>query len=122
MTLGERVKFFRIERGFSQAALGKIVGFHGNYMGRIENNLVNPSFKAVLVLCEAMDVSPNELAGWEIDRREDDIRERVRCEIIKAVGKVLSVDPREMIDGPEFEFDPDLRPVDKRKAKETALT
>jgi transcriptional regulator with XRE-family HTH domain len=61
MTIGERIKSLRKEKGWSQALLGQMVDLHVGHIGRYEKNKVKPSAKSIKKLAEAFGISINEL-------------------------------------------------------------
>lgn len=44
---------------------GESAGVHYNYLARVEKDLVKPSWEVIIRLCQALDVSPNDIAEWE---------------------------------------------------------
>ena len=58
MTLGERIKRSRLDRGMSQKALaGEQIT--RNMLSQIENGQATPSMKTLQYLAERLDVSPS---------------------------------------------------------------
>jgi DNA-binding XRE family transcriptional regulator len=58
---GRRVREARRQLGLSQEELGKRAGLHRTYIGHVERGEVNPSFKNVLLVAQALAVDPGEL-------------------------------------------------------------
>ena len=55
LTLKNRLKEARAERGLSQAQLAALVGVSRNTISSIETGQFNPTAKLALVLCIALD-------------------------------------------------------------------
>ena len=58
---GRNVARIRAERGFSQDKLAEKAEMDRTYLSGIERGVRNPSIKAVLKLCKALRVTPDEL-------------------------------------------------------------
>lgn len=64
---GRRVREARQKLGLSQEELGERAGLHRTYIGHVERGEVNPSFKNVLLVAQALAVDPGDLiAGLRI--------------------------------------------------------
>lgn len=55
LTLQNRLKEARAEKGLSQSALAELVGVSRNTISSIETGQFNPTAKLALVLCIALD-------------------------------------------------------------------
>ncbi len=55
LTLKNRLKAIRTEKGLSQGQLAEIVGVSRNTISSIETGQFNPTAKLALVLCIALD-------------------------------------------------------------------
>lgn len=55
LKLKNRLKEARLEKGFSQAQLAKLVGVSRNTISSIETGQFNPTAKLALILCVALD-------------------------------------------------------------------
>ncbi len=58
---GRRVREARRQLGLSQEELGERAGLHRTYIGHVERGEVNPSFKNVLLVAQALQVDPGDL-------------------------------------------------------------
>lgn len=58
---GRNVARIRAERGFSQDKLAEKAELDRTYLSGIERGVRNPGIKAVLKLCKALRVMPDEL-------------------------------------------------------------
>jgi putative transcriptional regulator len=55
LTLKNRLKDIRTEKGLSQAQLAQLVGVSRNTISSIETGQFNPTAKLALILCIALD-------------------------------------------------------------------
>ena len=55
LTLKNRLKEARTEKGFSQQQLADLVGVSRNTISSIETGQFNPTAKLALILCSALD-------------------------------------------------------------------
>lgn len=71
MTIGERIKITRENRGMSQESLGKFCGSGKQTIYKYENNIVSniPTDKLERI-ASALHVSPAYLMGWSVDPDE----------------------------------------------------
>ena len=66
MTIGDRIKLKRNEKGLSQRDLATIVGYsHHSTLARIESGSVDVSQKKIVQFAAALGVSVAYLMGWE---------------------------------------------------------
>lgn len=83
-TIGQRLAKIRREKGLSQDNLAEKAELSSNYLSHIENFRSIPSLETVLKLCDALDITPNELLLGIEDTQKDylqnDISEKIaRC-------------------------------------------
>ena len=65
LTLGQRVKIFRIEKGFTQQQLAKLIGFRSrSSIYKIEADMIDVTQSQLKALSNALGVSPSVLTGW----------------------------------------------------------
>lgn len=69
MTVGERIKALRKERGLSQNKLAKLAGIAQPTLSAIENTTKSPNIVTVGLIAAALGVTPNALLG---DTRKND--------------------------------------------------
>ena len=62
--IGHHVSHFRHERRLTQDQLAEKAGISKQFLGNIECGKSIPSVKTVLSLCDALDVSPNDLLNY----------------------------------------------------------
>ena len=59
--LAATIRRFRLERGFTQEDLAEYTGLSSRYIGNIEQGSRRPSADSILLLCQALGVTPNDL-------------------------------------------------------------
>lgn len=72
MSLGTTIKSLRIFRGYSQRKLAEKLDKSINTISNWEKDLSSPDLKTMKDLCEVLDVTPNELLGWETNQEYAD--------------------------------------------------
>ena len=72
MTIGERIKELRLEKGMSQEELGKLVGVQRAAINKYEKGLVvNLKREVIAKLATALGTTPTDLMGWtDEDKKE----------------------------------------------------
>jgi putative transcriptional regulator len=65
LTLKNRLKVARAEKGLSQSDLAQMVGVSRNTISSIETGQFNPTAKLALILCTALDKKFEELFYFE---------------------------------------------------------
>jgi transcriptional regulator with XRE-family HTH domain len=91
MTLGERLKQLRIEKGLTQEQLGKIVGLQKQAIWKYENgNVTNMKASSIKTLADFFGVSPSYLMGYTDVRQENTTEElsdgeRMILELFRAI-------------------------------------
>ena len=63
LTIGDNIRKFRKERGYSQEAFADIAGFSRSYYTEIETGKRNISILNLIKIMEALNVDPNEIIG-----------------------------------------------------------
>lgn len=61
----ENIKRFRKFRGLSQAELGEMIRRSKNVVSNWERGENEPDLDAIAAACKALDVTPNQIFGWE---------------------------------------------------------
>jgi transcriptional regulator with XRE-family HTH domain len=64
MKTGEKIRFLRTMRGYSQENMADMVGISRQAYGEIERGNSNPSPERVAQIAEKLGVSPNELEAF----------------------------------------------------------
>jgi transcriptional regulator with XRE-family HTH domain len=83
--LGNRIRSFRIERGFNLGQLAEMVGISASYLSTIERGLKKPSIPVLKQISEAFNVSPSLLI-----RTDDEIFTGSKMRFLRE-GRGLSV-------------------------------
>lgn len=58
---GSRIKFLRIQAGYSQEKLAELTGFHRTYIGLVENGKRNISLKNIEVFAKCFRIQISDL-------------------------------------------------------------
>ena len=59
--LAARIRQIRHERGMTQEQLAASAGLSTHYIGNIEQNVRRPSLTSILLICQALGATPNDL-------------------------------------------------------------
>lgn len=66
MAIGDKIKFAREKRDMTQEQVAKICKTTKQTIFKYENNIVtNIPYEKILLICEALDITPSYLFGWE---------------------------------------------------------
>ena len=80
--IGRRLAEIRKSRGWTQERLAEQTDLSNNYISNIENNRSIPSLETLVKLCEAIDITPNDvLLGSSVTSEQymnDILWERIR--------------------------------------------
>ncbi len=63
--LGNNIKKYRLEKGFSQENLALRAGIHPAYLGRLERGEKCPTLDTVFKICEALSVPVADIISFE---------------------------------------------------------
>lgn len=63
MTLGNKIKNYRAERGMTQIELAKKAGLSQSYLSELEKDKFNPTTPIIIGIAVALDVSVDGLLG-----------------------------------------------------------
>ena len=61
--IGERLRAYRLKKGWTLAQLAKRIGVTLQTIGKYERGVSSPDINVVIELCFALDITPNELCG-----------------------------------------------------------
>ncbi len=61
MTIGEKIKYARLQAGMSQKTLGNKLGISYQCIAQWENNLRRPKLENILKLAAALEIAPSDL-------------------------------------------------------------
>ncbi len=65
MNIGQNIKFYRDKLSMSQAKLSELTDMEPANINRIENGKVVPIIETLLKICNALEVTPNDLLAFE---------------------------------------------------------
>ena len=68
MTLGEKIKKLRTEKGISQEELGRLMDVHYTHVSRYERNQSTPSMEALKKLARVFKVSADYLLFDDVEK------------------------------------------------------
>ena len=60
ITMGERIKRLRLQKGYTQEELGKFIGVSRASINKIENGKSFPSMQIFFYICEYLKITPQE--------------------------------------------------------------
>lgn len=69
-TLGKRINITRKDRGITAEQLSEVCSINATYLRQIEGGTKVPSLPVFIVLCNALEISPNYLLQDELDTNE----------------------------------------------------
>ena len=75
--VGRRIKQFRVSKGYSLEAFGKIVGTRKSTISYWENGVNTPRGNCLLTLLEVMNTSLNELFYGDTEKDIQDLYEQI---------------------------------------------
>ena len=66
-TIGQKIKYYRQEKGYSNKKLSELSGIARGYIVELEGaKYLNPSLKVICQMCKALEVTPNDLIPKEM--------------------------------------------------------
>jgi transcriptional regulator with XRE-family HTH domain len=93
MTLGQRIRRLRQERGWSQAQLGLKLGAHQKQISGYERDVHVPSSELLIRIAEAFDVSLDYLVSGDKDASQRiEVADRELIRHMEAVDKLPEKD------------------------------
>lgn len=81
--IGEAIRSYREALGLSLTGLAADIGVSGSHLGRVERNLVNPSYEIVTKLCDRLGINILELG--DAGRQSRDVDEQLAV-FLKSTG------------------------------------
>ena len=74
MSIGKRIKEYRLKKGLTQTELGDMVGASKQTIYKYETEKINSSpYKTIVAIANALNVTPGFLMGWEEEKDIDTI-------------------------------------------------
>lgn len=98
MTIGDRIKEKRIEKGYSLRELAKVMGYHHSTIGKVENGLVDLPQSRIEQFAQVLGTTPAYLMGWEETQKKNDaladivVRLRTDSELFDVVQAICNLD------------------------------
>lgn len=111
-TIGDNIRSFRTFRGLSQKALGDKLGKSANVVSNWETGTHSPDLDTTEKLCQVLDVTPNELFGWETNLEYDRWLED-QTEILEELNKMS--EEKNALEARMAEYTERLRGLNKDK-------
>ena len=65
MTIGEKIKYFRIQKGMTQAKLAELSGIHPVSIRKYETNKMIPQSQQIDKIAETLEISSFAITGFE---------------------------------------------------------
>lgn len=95
MTIGERVRACRIEKGMTQTELAKKLGYKSkSSVAHIENGRDIPR-SMVVTLAGVLDTTPSHLMGWDVPTEQTDAP---RAQLLTAFDQLSAEGQQRVID------------------------
>lgn len=97
MTIGNKIKFYRNLRGYTQEELGKMIGLQGDRVRQYENGIRTPKADMLKKIADALDVDDAALSDINISSSEDimhilfELEDNYLIDIEKIDGKAVIV-------------------------------
>lgn len=66
--VGQELRFWRIQKGLSQEKLGFEASLHRTYISLIERGLKSPTISAIVRICTALEIAPDEFLKHVMQR------------------------------------------------------
>lgn len=85
--LGNNIKRFRLEKGFSQENLALRAGIHPAYLGRLERGEKCPTLDTVFKICEALSVPVADIISFSENENKSEGDKKTVKEIIEKLPK-----------------------------------
>ena len=62
--LGEKIRSFRLSKGYNQTEFANLIGKDQPSLNRLENGNVNPGYLYLLQIAKGLEISINELISY----------------------------------------------------------
>ena len=95
MTIGDKIRFYRTLRNYTQADLGKLVNLPGDRIRQYENDIRTPKADMLKAIADALDVDVAALSDINIKSEEDimhilfELEDNFSINIEKQNGKII---------------------------------
>lgn len=98
MTIGEKIRAVRLEKGFSQRELQQRSGVERNFISLVENNHRSPSFKTLVRIAEALGVSVGYITDYVEKTQNDENKQTAKISYVRTLKEILD----DFESGPDF--------------------
>lgn len=100
MSIGERIRLKRKQKGMTLEELSCFVGVSRQTLSRYENNIIAVPSDRMELIAAALGTTPAYLMGWDADGLscENEIAENAKAHRIPVYGKVAAGIPLEMVE------------------------
>lgn len=96
-TFGQRVRYHRKKKGFSQEKLAELCDLHPTYIGQLERGEKNATLETVMSICRGLEIAPARLFenlsagedGGDYPSRAYDLFMRIPLEKQRALFELL---------------------------------
>ena len=97
--IGNKIRYFRELRGLTQTELGRLIGVSNSRISNWEQGINRPDADILVLLCQSLDVSADELLDIDVSRitlTDDEImlisQYRSKPELHKAIRILLGIE------------------------------
>lgn len=92
MTIGQAIKFIRVQRGYKQSFLAEKAKLDVSYISMLENNKRDPSFSSLCAIVESLEVTFVYLAYLlltqeELDKLPLELNEKLAHAVLSKLGE-----------------------------------
>lgn len=112
MTVGEKIREKRLEKGLTQKALGEIVGIAEPTIRRYETGKLNPKIETIRKIADGLKITPFDLIGpewfdFQLDPQKlSDLQNEITTyqaleQYLKSLGYIVSFDGSANTDDPD---------------------
>ena len=115
--VNENIRNFRKFRGMSQSQLGAAVHRSSNVISNWEKGIHSPDIETIEELCVVLNVTPNQLFGWEKNKEYVEHYKRIEAyqskieqlgkEITKIQCEIANLEKKKFEEEPPFLDDED---------------
>ena len=75
MTTGQKIKYYRKGKGYTQSELAEIIGVTTQAVSKWETDIGMPDIAQIVPLCKALDVSSDKILGVGLDEELSEVME-----------------------------------------------
>lgn len=97
MSVGERIRYYRLLRGMSQEALALEANINAAFVGHLERGLKSPTVTTLEKITDALNITLEELFSEELGARGKTTRKYVALEHLEYLFRTLTEQETEQI-------------------------